>query len=113
MPEQLKIKHRPYILYKFFNSLFLGIGIGSYVSQYQPIKISEIALLGIIFSLLAIVIAKLYHRIMNERYFFRISLFVELVMLFWILASIDITNIHREVLLHTHLLQVIVCQFQQ
>ena len=85
MSRKLEINTRTYISYKFFNSLFLGIGIGSYVSQYQPIKIVEIALLGIFFALLSIGIAKLYYKIMHEKYFFRISLFIEVIMLFWIL----------------------------
>ena len=81
----VKIHYRNYLKYKFFNSLFLGAGIGSYITQYQPIKITEIAILGIIFALLSIVIAKLYHKIIYKRYFFQISLFVELVMVFWML----------------------------
>ncbi|MEE2699931.1 MAG: hypothetical protein VYD71_01030 [Bacteroidota bacterium] len=84
--HSIEIHHRNYLKYKFFNSLFLGAGIGSYISQYQPIKIAEIAILGIIFALLSIIIAKLYHKIIYKRYFFRISLFVELVMVFWMLC---------------------------
>lgn len=83
MLSKLKISYRNYIYYKFFNSLFLGIGIGSYISQYTPIKISEIAILGIIFSVLSILIARLYTKIMFQKYFFIILLFVEFVMLFW------------------------------
>ena len=84
MSNKLEINNRTYLFYKFLNSLFLGVGIGSYVSQYQPIKISEIALLGILFALLSIIIAKVYHKIIYEKYFFIISLFIEIIMLFWI-----------------------------
>lgn len=83
--HSVKIHYRNYIKYKFFNSLFLGAGIGSYITQYQPIKITEIAILGIIFALLSIFIAKQYHKIIYKKYFFQISLFVELVMVFWML----------------------------
>ena len=83
MISKLKINFRNYIYYKFFNSLFLGVGIGSYISQYNPIKISEIAVLGILFSVLSILIAKLYTKIMFQKYFYIILLFVEFVMLFW------------------------------
>ncbi len=81
----IEIHHKNYIKYKFFNSLFLGAGIGSYISQYQPIKIAEIAILGILFAVLSILIAKQYHKIIYNKYFFQISLFVELVMVFWML----------------------------
>ena len=83
MISKLKINLRNYIYYKFFNSLFLGVGIGSYISQYNPIRISEIAVLGILFSVLSILIAKLYTKIMFQKYFYIILLFVEFVMLFW------------------------------
>jgi len=83
--QRIEIKNRNYLKYKFFNSLFLGAGIGSYISQYQPIKISEIAILGIIFAFLSLFIAKIYHKIIYKKYFFQISLFVELVMVFWML----------------------------
>jgi len=83
MLSKLKINFRNYIYYKFFNSLFLGVGIGSFISQYNPIKISEIAILGILFSVLSILIAKVYTKIMFQQYFYIILLFVEFVMLFW------------------------------
>lgn len=83
MLSKLKINFRKYIYYKFFNSLFLGVGIGSFISQYNPIKISEIAILGILFSVLSILIAKVYTKIMFQQYFYIILLFVEFVMLFW------------------------------
>ena len=82
---RIEINNRNYIKYKFFNSLFLGVGIGSYISQYQPIKISEIAILGIVFAFLSILIARVYHKIIYKEYFFQILLFVELVMVFWML----------------------------
>ena len=83
--ERIEINYRNYIKYKFFNSLFLGAGIGSYISQYQPIKISEIAILGIVFAFFSILIARMYHKIIYKKYFFQISLFVELVMVLWML----------------------------
>ena len=83
--ERIEINNRNYIKYKFFNSLFLGVGIGSYISQYQPIKISEIAILGIVFAFLSILIARVYHKIIYKEYFFQILLFVELMMVFWML----------------------------
>ena len=80
----LLIRKKFYIIYKFFNSLFFGIAIGSYVTQYEPLKIDDFPIMGIIFSLLAIPIALLYNKIMKIEYFYRFSLFVEIIMLIWI-----------------------------
>lgn len=94
-----KINIRSYLKYKLYNSLFLGIGIGSYISQYQPIKILEIAILGIVFAVLSIIIAKQYQKIININYFFKISLFVEYIMLFWMLAFLIFTFSYKIALL--------------
>ena len=83
--ERIEINNRNYIKYKFFNSLFLGAGIGSYISQYEPIKMSEIAVLGIIFAFLSMLIARVYHKIIYKKYFFQILLFVEWIMILWML----------------------------
>ena len=86
MSTQLKINNKAFIRYKFLNSLFFGIAIGSYVTQYEPLKIIDFPIMGIIFSLLAIPIAMLYRRIMTMNYFFKFSLLVEVIMLIWIIA---------------------------
>ena len=85
MEKQLKIKNKTYIYFKFFNTLFFGISVGSYVTQYVPLKIEDFPIMGIIFSLLAIPIALLYKKIMTINYFYKISLLVEFLMLFWII----------------------------
>ncbi len=86
MANQLKINHQAFIRYKFFNSLFFGIAIGSYVTQYEPLKIEDFPIMGIIFSLLAIPIAMMYNKIMTMNYFYKFSLLVEVIMLIWIIA---------------------------
>ena len=86
MAAELKINNKAFIRYKFFNSLFFGIAIGSYVTQYEPLKIIDFPIMGIIFSLLAIPIAMLYTKIMTINYFYRFSLFVEIIMMIWIIA---------------------------
>ena len=86
MSPKLQINNRAFIKYKFFNSLFFGIAIGSYVVQYEPLKIVDFPIMGIIFSLLAIPIAMLYTKIMTMNYFYKFSLFVEIIMVIWIIA---------------------------
>ena len=85
MATKLKINKEKYIYFKFFNTLFFGISVGSYVTQYVPLKIEDFPIMGIIFSLLAIPIALLYKKIMTINYFYKISLLVEVLMLFWII----------------------------
>ena len=73
-----------FIFYKFINTMFTGIAIGSYVVQYEPIKIDDFTIMGIIFAILTIPISLLYQRILTIDYFFRFLLIVELIMLIWI-----------------------------
>tara|TARA_Y100000746_G_scaffold200424_1_gene184800 strand:- start:12 stop:593 length:582 start_codon:yes stop_codon:yes gene_type:complete len=80
----LSINYRKYLKYKFFNSLFTGVGTGSYVTQYNPIGIMEIAIISIIFTCFSILIALYYQKLMYKRYFFIVALFVEIVMALWI-----------------------------
>jgi hypothetical protein len=87
LPKDSKyfINTKTYITYKFVNTMFMGIAIGSYVIQYQPIEIDDYPIMGIIFAILTIIIASLYTRIMKIDYFFKFLLIVELIMLTWII----------------------------
>jgi len=77
----MKIINRQFIKYKFFNSLFLGISVGSIFTIYTPLEPSIYSFGGIALALAMLFIAKLYSKILNIYYFFRISLFVEIVAL--------------------------------
>ncbi len=81
MLDTLKINHRAFISYKFFNSLFTGISVGSIFIIYTPLYPSVYSLGGIVLAALMLVVAMFYAKILNNHYFFRISLFVELVLL--------------------------------
>ena len=70
-----------YLIYKFFNSLFLGLSVGTIFVIYEPLDPSVYSLGGILLALAMLGIAQLYHRIMTLKWFFRISLLVELVVL--------------------------------
>lgn len=77
----MKIVIRDFLYYKFLNSLFTGLSIGSVFSIYTPLPQNIYSFGGIVLSVSMVIIAKLYERIMNLRYFFIFSLFVETVML--------------------------------
>ena len=72
---------RSFIIYKWLNSLFLGVSIGCVFTIYEPLEPSVYSLGGIALALAVLIVAKFYHKILNAFYFFRISLAVELVIL--------------------------------
>jgi hypothetical protein len=77
----LKIIPSWFIRYKFFNSLFLGLSVGAIFTLYTPLEPSIYSLGGVILAIGMLLVARLYHHILNAECFFRISLFVELILL--------------------------------
>ena len=70
-----------FIRYKFFNSLFLGLSVGAIFTLYAPIEPSVYSLGGVILAMGMLFVARLYHYILNARWFFYISLGVETLLL--------------------------------
>jgi len=77
----LTILPKWFIRYKFFNSLFLGLSVGAIFTLYAPLEPSIYSLGGVFLALAMLVVARLYKQILNAEWFFRISLFVEIVLL--------------------------------
>ena len=77
--SNLKIQNREFINYKFFNSLFLGISVGSIFILYTPLSPSIFSIGGILLAVAMLVVAKFYSKILNINYFYKISLLVEIV----------------------------------
>ena len=78
----LQINIREFIKYKFFNSLFLGLSVGSIFVLYSALMPSIYSIGGVMLALAMLFVAKLYSRILTMEYFFKISLLIELVLLF-------------------------------
>ena len=74
-----------FIRYKFFNSLFLGLSVGAIFTLYAPLEPSIYSLGGVLLAIGMLFVARLYSHILNALWFFRISLFVEVVLLLAIL----------------------------
>ncbi len=72
---------RSFLFYKLFNSVFLGLSVGSIFIIYQPLEPSVYSLGGIFLALAMLAIAKLYVKILNRRSFYHISMGIELLML--------------------------------
>ena len=87
----LKIIPSWFIRYKFFNSLFLGLSVGAIFTLYAPLEPSIYSLGGVLLAMGMLLVARLYHHILNANWFFKISLFVEitllLAMLYFLYAS--------------------------
>ncbi len=77
----LKIIPLWFIRYKFFNSLFLGLSVGAIFTLYTPLQPSIYSLGGVILAIGMLVVARFYHTILNANWFFKISLFVEVILL--------------------------------
>jgi len=77
----LKIIPKWFIRYKFFNSLFLGLSVGAIFTLYAPLEPSIYSLGGVFLAIAMLIVARFYKQILNTEWFFKISLFVEIVLL--------------------------------
>ena len=77
----LTILPKWFIRYKFFNSLFLGLSVGAIFTLYAPLEPSLYSIGGVVLAVAMLIVARLYDYILNATWFFRISLFVEVVLL--------------------------------
>jgi hypothetical protein len=80
----MKLHLRDYIWYKFLNSLFFGVSVGSIFVLYTPLEPSIYSLGGIVLALGMLFVAKWYDYIMNLKSFFYATVFVEAVVLIFV-----------------------------
>ena len=80
-----KLSLRNFLYYKFLNSLFLGVSVGSIFTLYAPLEPFVYSLGGIVLALGMLFVAKLYHKILTLGYFFAILALVEAVILLAVL----------------------------
>ena len=95
----LQIIPKWFIRYKFFNSLFLGLSVGAIFTLYAPLDPSVYSLGGVLLALAMLGVARLYNHILNATWFFRISLFVEVVLLTAILYFLMTSYAYQTALL--------------
>jgi len=78
----MKLNNRMFLAYKLLNSTFTGLSIGILFTIYQPIEDpSTYSIGGMVLAIGMLIVARFYDRILNIKSFFRISLFVEIVIL--------------------------------
>ena len=99
MLSNINLNQNAFILYKWFNSLFLGISIGSVFTIYEPLEPSVYSLGGIALAAAMIIVAKFYNKILNAYYFFRLSLAVELIVILMLIAFLIFSYSYQSALL--------------
>lgn len=80
----MQLNLRAYIWYKFLNSFFFGVSVGSIFILYTPLEPSVYSLGGIFLALGMLFIAKWYDVMMNMKVFYKITLFIELIVLLFV-----------------------------
>ncbi len=75
------INFRWFLAYKFFNSLFLGLSIGTVFVLYTPLSPAVFSAGGIGLAVGTLLVATQYHKLFNPKWFFRVSMWVELLIL--------------------------------
>ncbi len=73
-------------MFKFFNSMFTGLSLGTVFVIYSPLDPSVYSIGGIVLAIATMAIATLYSRLIKVEYFYLISLCVEIVILIIVLA---------------------------
>ena len=99
MLSNINLNQSAFILYKWFNSLFLGVSIGSVFTIYEPLEPSVYSLGGIALAGAMIIVANFYHKILNTYYFFRLSLAVELIVMLMLIAFLIFSYSYQSALL--------------
>ena len=79
--DELELQKKYFVSYKFLNSLFMGLSIGSIFTIYTPLEPSIYSIGGIALALGMLLVATQYHKILTIKYFYRISLLVEIIIL--------------------------------
>ncbi len=95
----LKLIPNWFIRYKFFNSLFLGLSVGAIFTLYSPLEPSIYSLGGVLLAVAMLIVARFYHTILNANWFFRISLFVEVILLLAMLYFLYASYNHQTALI--------------
>ncbi|MDR1614813.1 MAG: hypothetical protein LBS26_04505 [Campylobacteraceae bacterium] len=75
----MRLHVKNYLAYRLFNSLFLGLSVGTVFIIYEPLMPSVYSLGGIFLALGMIVVAYQYKKLMNKKAFFWVLLAVETV----------------------------------
>ena len=87
----MDLNRKYFLLFKLFNSSFTGLSVGILFTIYKPLEDPSIySLGGIVLASAMLLIALFYEKLLNINSFFKISLIVEIVMLFTLLVFLSL-----------------------
>ena len=75
----IRLRLRPYIGYKFLNSLFTGLSVGAVFTLYTPLEPAVFSAGGVALALGMLIVARFYHRWFNLASYRHILLIIEAV----------------------------------
>ena len=84
--RSMQLVEKNFLIYKLLNSSFTGLSVGILFKIYEPLDPEIYSIGGMGLAVAMIVIAKFYERLLNIKSFYRISLFVEAVMLLTVIS---------------------------
>ena len=84
--RSMQLVEKNFLIYKLLNSSFTGLSIGILFKIYEPLDPEIYSIGGMVLAVAMIVIAKFYEKLLNIQSFYRISLFVEAVMLLTVIS---------------------------
>ena len=84
--RSMQLVEKNFLIYKLLNSSFTGLSVGIIFKIYEPLDPEIYSIGGMVLAVAMIVIAKFYERLLNIQSFYRISLFVEAVMLLTVIS---------------------------
>jgi putative membrane protein len=84
--RSMQLVEKNFLIYKLLNSSFTGLSIGILFKIYEPLDPKIYSIGGMVLAVAMIVIAKFYEKLLNIQSFYRISLFVEAVMLLTVIS---------------------------
>lgn len=98
----MTINNKRYLAYKFLNSLFTGISIGSIFVVYQNIPPIVYSVGGISLSVFSLLVAMTYKKILNVEWFYLITLIVEGAMLLSIIIFLIMNvNLYAAIIIYS------------
>ena len=82
----MQIVFKRYFIYKFLNSLFFGLSVGTIFTIYEPISPIVYSIGGIVLAVGMLIVAYFYKKLINKEIFFIVLLLTEIVTLFLVLV---------------------------
>ncbi|CAM2832349.1 hypothetical protein [Helicobacter burdigaliensis] len=95
-----------YYLYKFSNSLFSGVALGTIFTIYSPLPPKVYSIGGILLALCAFILTLFYTQLIKEKPYKKILVFIEIIPFLYVLAFLLFPNTFKGAILVYSLYQL-------